>query len=548
MDVIANNLKLEKEAGLLKEKKKLELLNEFILELSYKQSTFEFLDDGLKNLCEIIGADFGYILNLTDTNTTARKIVSSYNIPYGFFDDLGKLSFSLEHAINQAKNGIVVEKAKETNNSTRKDIANKYGIDSTVEIPIMEKGTAPISGIYLFSTKERNEFKENVTFLETISNIILALFKKQKSYEKYELNLIRAEKLKTLGELAGGIVHDFNNALTTIMGFCQIALSKVADEDIKNYLGIMYRASLDGKSIVDKIQDYNRNRTVKNRNFVDINYIIESSIDMAKPRWKNYYQGLGTKTEIIKDLSSTGQILCNEHEIREAILNIILNGIDAMESGGRLSLKTYDRGDKIYIEIEDNGPGIGEETKERIFEPFFSTKEGKGTGLGLSITQNIIKSHRGEIYLNSTLGVGTKFTIILGRYIKNKDYMEENIIVPNYSSIKALVIDNRQEVANSVAGLLQMMGIRVDIKEDSEDIVNQILPGKYDVIFSSLSMSRINGIELCKSIKVMDPNQKTVLMTGLPEDISAHCKGIVDYILEKPIRLEDLVKALQKLF
>lgn len=534
-------------AELYKENKKLELLNKLIMRVSYKHSEGELFNEALKTVSEIVEIDFGYIVKLDNKNIL--NIIAECNLPQGFREMLTEIRGDREELDELYKRRSEEVKVKITYDSQepiRKRIIKKYNIKTVIEIPIQEKNKGAISAIVLFSTKKQQAFDKHIPFLKTVSNTILALLNKHEESNRHKKEIIKSEKLKNLGELSGGVAHDFNNVLTAILGFSRVALDKIKDEEVKGYLDIIYKSALDGKSIVNKIQSFNKKRTNRTKESVNLNFIVESGIQMARPKWKNSYESKGIKLELIRELDSKGYINCNEHEIRESILNIILNAMDAMEDGGRLIVKTYDKEEKIYIEIEDTGIGMTEEVREQIFEPFYSTKESRGTGLGLSISKDIIEEHSGKIEVISEYGVGTKFIIELAKHYGNNIVEKKVEVIPNFDNISSLVVDDRVQVAKSVNELLGMLKVKSDIETNSEAVEDKIAKKHYDVIFCDLAMPKLSGLDLAKKIKGNYPKIKFILMTGWPEDIKEEYLDKVDFILEKPCMLEDLTNALEK--
>lgn len=226
----------------------------------------------------------------------------------------------------------------------------------------------------------------------------------------YEKEMMRVEYLRTLGELMEGTVHDINNLLITILGYAQLSMSVEDRKEIEDYLGIIHRTAMDGKAIIDRIQHHIRGSYDSLKDIYRFNSIINSCIDMTKHKFKP----TGNKKsnlELITDLQSDGFIYANEYEIRQAIINIILNGIDAMDRAGKMIIRTYDIGSQVVLEISDTGKGMDENTKDMIFKPYFTTKGDMGTGLGLHIAKRIFDNHRAKVLVDSELGQGTKFTI-----------------------------------------------------------------------------------------------------------------------------------------
>ncbi|GEM_PF-6135477 len=226
----------------------------------------------------------------------------------------------------------------------------------------------------------------------------------------YEKEMMRVEYLRTLGELMEGTVHDINNLLITILGYAQLSMSVEDKKEIEDYLGIIHRTAMDGKAITDRIQHHIRGSYDSLKDIYKFNSIINSCIDMTKHKFKPT-GNRNSNLELTTDLQSNGFIYANEYEIRQAIINIILNGIDAMDRNGKMLIRTYDIGNQVVLEISDTGKGMDENTKDMIFKPYFTTKGDMGTGLGLHIAKRIFDNHRAKVLVDSELGQGTKFTI-----------------------------------------------------------------------------------------------------------------------------------------
>ena len=228
---------------------------------------------------------------------------------------------------------------------------------------------------------------------------------------KYESEIMKSEYLKTLGELLEYTVHDMNNLLITILGYAQLAQIIDNKEEINKSLEIIQNTALDGKNIVNRIQNYIRGSYNLSKDLYELDYIVETCINMTAHKFKPCSKNKTAEMKIEIDLNSKKCIYGNEYELRQSIINIISNGIDAMEGHGTMTIKTYNIDDKAVLEISDTGKGMDKATINKIFNPYFSTKGNKGTGLGLSIVKKVFKNHEAELRVDSEIGKGTKFTI-----------------------------------------------------------------------------------------------------------------------------------------
>jgi PAS domain S-box-containing protein len=254
--------------------------------------------------------------------------------------------------------------------------------------------------------------------------------------EEMEDRLIRSEKLRALGEMAAGVAHDFNNVLGAILGRVQLiklgleregdGIDAMPHETLQRELGVIEQAALDGAHTIKKIQEFTRKRGDEYL-FVPLNMneIVEGTIELMKTKIKDEAdeRGISIKVQTIsKEISS---VMGNPAELREVLVNLMMNSIDAMPEGGTITFKTGAEDGHVSIEVVDDGIGMPESIRKRIFDPFFTTKGVQRSGLGLSISYGIIHRHHGEIHVESREGMGTTFRIELPVSKKAQDRREE---------------------------------------------------------------------------------------------------------------------------
>ena len=236
--------------------------------------------------------------------------------------------------------------------------------------------------------------------------------------------LIQSEKLKALGEMAAGVAHDLNNVLGAILGRVQLIKlglmngrdepGRMSYETIKQELEIIEQASMDGAHTIKKIQEFTRSKTDGSKFVsIDVNEIIDGAIELAKTKIKDEAQAKGIQIEVRTIKGEVPQVMGNPSELREVLLNLLVNSIDAMPEGGTVTFRTGQENGHVFIETSDNGIGMPETIRQRIFDPFFTTKGVQRSGLGLSVSYGIIRSHNGEIQVKSQEGRGTTFMIKL---------------------------------------------------------------------------------------------------------------------------------------
>jgi PAS domain S-box-containing protein len=239
---------------------------------------------------------------------------------------------------------------------------------------------------------------------------ILLVAKDVTEQRRWEKQLARSEKLAALGQLAMGMAHDFNNLLQAILGHTQLIASDPSQTRITKGLSTIEQAVRDGVETVARIRRYARREGDSRPEPVDLRDVVRQVVEITRPRWSSGLRGARVTVEEVLD--KVPPVLARGAELREVLINLVLNAADAMPRGGAIRLRTFSDGDWAGLTVQDTGCGIPGELRRRIFEPFFTTKE-TGTGLGLSIVSGIVSGHGGTIGVESEPGQGTVFTIRL---------------------------------------------------------------------------------------------------------------------------------------
>lgn len=225
--------------------------------------------------------------------------------------------------------------------------------------------------------------------------------------------LVQSEKLRALGDIAGGVAHDFNNMLAVILGRTELLLSSTKEESARRWLKVIEQVANEGTQIIRRLQEFTKTGGEEAPMEMNVNRIIQQVVDITRHRWKNEAEAKGIKIDILTQLGKLPPMKVEPSELREVLMNLIINAMDAMPKGGKITLKSWEEAGFIYISVEDNGVGISEQDKGRVFDPFFSTKGVKGTGLGLSVAYGIINRYGGKMTMESKLNKGSTFVVKL---------------------------------------------------------------------------------------------------------------------------------------
>jgi PAS domain S-box-containing protein len=226
--------------------------------------------------------------------------------------------------------------------------------------------------------------------------------------------VLHAEKLRAVGEMAAGIAHNFNNVLTTILTRAQLLGLQVTDTvAVQRGLTLIEQAASDGASLVRRLQQLARGSAATERTWLDLNVLVHEVVETTQPLWHDHTRREGRPVEVHLALAPLPRLLGRAAELREVLTNLLLNAIEAMPKGGQITLRTWVEGSGVCVAVSDTGVGMAAEVRRRLFDPFFTTKGARGTGLGLSVSQAIIKGHHGTLTVDSEPDRGTTFVITL---------------------------------------------------------------------------------------------------------------------------------------
>jgi PAS domain S-box-containing protein len=364
-------------------------------------------------------------------------------------------------------------------------------------------------------------------------------------HKKIEKDLIIKEKLNALGEMSSGVVHNINNILAIILGYIELIPKSTLDESCSNILGNIKRAALDGTEIVKRIKNFSHISAQPPDEFHDINRIILDVIELLKPRWNTAGAGITVYTT----LDEIPALRVTPYEIREVLSNVIINALDAMPGGGKLTIRSYLDKDHVAISIEDTGTGMSLETKKRLFEPFYTTKKMWGTGIGLSVSYDIIKNLGGEIVVESEINFGTSITILLPKPKENEcpssAWTHEK---GSEKQLYILVIDDEENICEILREYLKRDGYNVDTALGYEDGLALFQKKNFDIVITDLNLPSYSGWDIARQVRKEKPDTFIILLTGWETQIddSNNRERNIDIVLHKPIDFAGLSEIIRQ--
>jgi signal transduction histidine kinase len=360
--------------------------------------------------------------------------------------------------------------------------------------------------------------------------------------------LVQSAKLNALGELAGGVAHNFNNILAAILGRTQLLLQNASDASQRRQLEVIEQAALDGAQAVRRVQEFTRLRQDECFEAVDVQEMLQGVLELTRPAWEAESKRRGIALTAALDVRPGQLVAGHASELREVFTNLVLNALDAMPWGGTLTLSSADADGQVCIRVTDTGVGMDAETRGRIFDPFFTTKPVKGTGLGLSVAYGIIGRHRGRIEVESESGRGSVFSVWLPAALAPPAEPEVAPDVP-LRRLRVLAVDDEEPVAQVLGDLLAVLGQDVEIALGGAAGLARYSPERFDVVFTDLGMPDVNGWDVVQTVKSRSPETPVVVVTGWGAQIEGgalHARG-ADHVIPKPFSLEDIRDVLRLL-
>lgn len=354
------------------------------------------------------------------------------------------------------------------------------------------------------------------------------------------------EKMSALGELASGVAHDFNNTLAGILGRAELMLRRVDDAETRRGLEIIIQAATDGAGTVKRIQDFARQRRDHDFQSVSVDQLLIDVNEITRPRWKDRAQAHNVHIKLNLQINTQASIMGDPSELREVLVNMVFNAVDAMPQGGRLTLSAEEVAGSIKISVADTGIGMSPEIRSRIFDPFFTTKGKAGMGLGLAVCYGIIQRHEGAVEVESELGQGTTFRISLpiaegGMMTASQKESGTRLTLVSLSSLpKILVVDDEECVRELLIDILESEGFDVTLAENGEQALTFFNAIPFKAVFTDVGMPGMSGWELARSIRESNQEIPIAVITGWGDAVSSREQETakVDWVVTKPFSID----------
>ena len=372
---------------------------------------------------------------------------------------------------------------------------------------------------------------------------------------RLESELRQAQKMEAVGRLAGGISHDFNNQLSVILGYADLMQQEGADPSrMRGYLDQIIRAANGAQDITRQLLAFSRQEAIAPR-VLDLNARVKA---MRKGMGRLIREDIRFEVNLAGDL---WPIRMDPTQVDQVIMNLIVNARDAMEAGGILRLETdnvsldnavvrqhpeIEAGEYVRLTVRDTGCGMGPETLQHLFEPFYTTKEtGKGTGLGLATVYGIVTGNRGAVLVESEPGEGSTFRVYLPRCNEgDPDTLKVEASIPRIKPATILLVEDEASVREMACDILVQSGYDILQAASPEEAIRlcQQTERPIDLLLTDVIMPEMNGLELSRQIAMLRPNIKVLYMSGYAADILAREHEDEEFpLLRKPFSIHSLL-------
>jgi PAS domain S-box-containing protein len=441
-------------------------------------------------------------------------------------------------------------------------------LQALVAAPLMIE--EEVFGVLLVARAAAQSFgTDDREFLRQLSSHLALAAQKARLYDALQVayqdlrqtqqTVMQQERLRALGQIATGIAHDINNALSPAALYTQslLAHENALTARSREHLAVIQRAIEDVAQTVQRMRAFYMPRALElTLAPIDVNQLLAQVVDLTRARWSNMAQEKGIVVEVIQELApDLPKVLGAESEVRDALTNLMLNAVDALPEGGAIRLRTRldPPASHVVVEVQDNGVGMSETTRSRCLEPFYTTKGERGTGLGLPMVFGMLQRHGGELEIDSELGKGTTMRLIFPRAPSGVSVRGQELSATTPAR-RILLIDDDPLVLRSLRDSLELEGHDVVTSEGGQAGIDEFagaLNGgrPFDIVITDLGMPYVDGRKVAARIRQLDARVPVVMLTGWGHRLNAtgDIPEHVDRVLSKPPKMPELRATLTEL-
>ncbi len=351
-----------------------------------------------------------------------------------------------------------------------------------------------------------------------------------------QAQLVRSETLRAIGQLASGMAHHLNNLFALLVGRAELAIKAGANADIPRTLDVILRTARDGAEVVRRVQRFGRVDPIAHADAVDLNDLVRDVVELVRPQWQDEAQRRGCPIDVKTEFGRVPLAAGEAGPLREVLMNLLLNAIEALPDGGVITLRTWTAEGRALCAAADTGIGMAEETRRRALEPFFTTKGPRSTGLGLSVAYGTIQRYGGTLEIDSTERQGTTVTISLPPGVEEQPRQARFERTPGTPKMRILVIDDNPEVQATLAEMLAEEGHCVLQAGGGREALDLLTSGQeVDLVLTDLGMPEMRGSDVARLIQERWPGLPVGLVTGwAEEDVTDEERLYARFVVQKP--------------
>ena len=357
-----------------------------------------------------------------------------------------------------------------------------------------------------------------------------------------QTRVVEGETLRAMGQMASGMAHHVNNLLAVISGRTQLLLVRATSPEVRRPLEIIQRATFDAADVVRRVLGFASMQPAPAGVPVDFNEIVHEVVELTRPRWRDEAQMHALTIDVRLELGDIARVAGEAPALREVVMNLIFNAIDALRTDGTIRITTWGADTWVFCAVADDGVGMNDDVRRRALEPFFTTKGPQGTGLGLSVAHSIVQRHRGELSLRPNDPRGTVVTLRLPQAAPGATTTEPTS-TPEGPPLRILIIDDELTVREALADSLAEDGHAVIQAASGPEGLAQLADGvTVDVVVTDLGMPEMTGWDVARAVRTRHPGLPVGLITGwaVALEISDEERRGVDFLIAKPYTMEAL--------
>jgi signal transduction histidine kinase/ActR/RegA family two-component response regulator len=552
---------------------RMQLLDRITHAIGAHQEARKVFEVVLRSLEQSLGIDFGCVaLHESDPAQVTISYVGTKSARLGAHIGLAegsRIAVDPEALARCVRGELVyIEELEQVTHSPFCERLMNGELHALVAAPLMIEDE--VFGVLLVARVAAQSFSaDDCEFLRQLSSHLALAAQKARLYDALQVayqdlrqtqqTVMQQERLRALGQIATGIAHDINNALSPAALYTQslLAHENALTARSREHLAVIQRAIEDVAQTVQRMRAFYMPRALElTLAPIDVNQLLAQVVDLTRARWSNMAQEKGIVVEVIQELApDLPKVLGAESEVRDALTNLMLNAVDALPEGGAIRLRTRldPPASHVVVEVQDNGVGMSETTRSRCLEPFYTTKGERGTGLGLPMVFGMLQRHGGELEIDSELGKGTTMRLIFPRAPSGVSVRGQELSATTPAR-RILLIDDDPLVLRSLRDSLELEGHDVVTSEGGQAGIDEFagaLNGgrPFDIVITDLGMPYVDGRKVAARIRQLDARVPVVMLTGWGHRLNAtgDIPEHVDRVLSKPPKMPELRATLAEL-